>query len=169
MKQGGVVDYIQAKVYTSILHTDMRLYSVSNYPLARPIAYRSVFYGLIGAILWTLPCFLIFGVGFLLNGTIYPVLLYFAPPVLLGCMVTQPWFFGKTFDRFLLSLAKYTTYAPIYTDTVSWDFHNTDIDSDYDLWLGDIEDFEPQKKRKSGKKKQNRKSNVHPVERSRKK
>lgn len=117
---------------TNFFSRELYLYSLGDLRLPQPISLKTAMYFILGAVVWSVPILLIFGIIF----NVFYLLLVLAGPVALAVLSSRPIFGGRGLIDALVVTVKYLLSPRLYTDGTA-----SSIDSDpnrevsHEFWI----------------------------------
>ena len=122
-------------VYTSFFKRDLQIYALGDIRFQKPKSIKAVGYALLLMFIWSGPMFMLIGPEKVISNAFFAAVT-FAPPILLGMVMSRPIFHNKPLVKDLVSIIKYMGQASLYTDLVSYDYPD-EMSDEYEIWLAD--------------------------------
>lgn len=125
-------------VFSDLFKREKKMYSVQDFKLLVPLSLKMVGNVLLCTMIWFLPIYLIFGLGFVIQPK--GLLISVGPVVLMTMFISKPSvvFNNKSFYSWAFCNIKYVFAPKYYTDGKSSSINNGDrMNGDFVIWMRD--------------------------------
>ena len=126
---------VMVNIYTDFFKRDLQIYALGDIRFQKPKSLKAVGCTVLLMFVWALPLFLIIGPSTAISGPI-PVAIIFGPPVLLGSIMSKPFFHHKPLIKDIFSIGRYLSRSKEYAEMGSLDDAG-DYGVAVSLWVSD--------------------------------